>query len=85
MSVSTHQNIALKARGLKSVGVTNTDNPDMLIRLDTVEEIIQRIKDCSEAAINFSEWKRKEVNHKGKVTKIMMIQKPSSWTCFVRI
>ena len=69
-----HQNIALKVKGMKAVGASNTDSPDMLIRQNTDDEILQKISECEAETIKFSEWKRKDVNHKGKLTKRMMIE-----------
>ena len=69
-----HQNIALKVKGLKSVGAITTDSPDVMIQQSTDESIIQKIKDCEANTIKYSEWKRKEVEHKGRTTKRMIIE-----------
>ena len=41
---------------------------------NTDDEILQKISECEAETIKFSEWKRKDVNHKGKLTKRMMIE-----------
>lgn len=69
-----HQNMALKVKGLKSAGATTTDSPDVLIRQQSDNEILQAIADCSADEIKFSEWKRKDVERKGKLTKRMLIE-----------
>ena len=69
-----HQNMALKVKALKTVGATTTNNPDTLIRQNTDDEIIKNISDCDSETIRYSEWKRKEVEHRGKMTKRMQIE-----------
>ena len=69
-----HQNIALKLKGLKAIGAVSTDNPDAIVRQSSDEEIMQRINACDAESIKFAQWKRKEVVHKGKTTKRMMIE-----------
>ena len=64
-----HQNMALK-----TVGATTTNSPDTLIRQNTDDEIIKYISDCNSETIRYSEWKRKEVEHRGKKTKRMQIE-----------
>jgi hypothetical protein len=68
-----HQNMSLKVKGLKSVGVSTTENPDTLISNNSDEEIIQKLRDCPSDTIKYTQWKRKEVEHKGRMTKRMMI------------
>lgn len=66
--------MTLKVKGLKSVGVTATESPDVLISQNTDDEILRNIDNCSSDTIKFSQWKRKEVEHKGKITKTMVIE-----------
>lgn len=68
-----HQNIALKIKGLKTIGVITTENPDQMIKQYSDEEIVGKIQNCSAETIKFSQWKRKEVEHKGRLTKRMLI------------
>lgn len=69
-----HQNMTLKLKGLKSVGVINTENPDVLISKNTDDETLEKIDNCSLDTVKFSQWKQKEVEHKGRITKRMVIE-----------
>ena len=61
-------------KALKIVEATTTNNPDTLIRQITDDEIIRKINECDTENIRYSEWKRKEVEHKGRVSKQMQIE-----------
>ena len=69
-----HQNMALKVKALKIIGAVNTNNPDSLTTQNTDAEIIQCINECNTETIKYSEWKRKEVEHKGRISKRMQIE-----------
>ena len=66
--------MALKVKALKIVEATTTNNPDTLIRQNTDDEIIRKINECDTENVRYSEWKRKEVEHKGRVSKRMQIE-----------
>ena len=66
--------MALKVKALKTVGATTTNNPDTLIRQNTDDEIIKNISDCDSETIRYSEWTRKEVEHRDEMTKRMQIE-----------
>ncbi|WAR22114.1 hypothetical protein MAR_016088, partial [Mya arenaria] len=64
-----HQNTALKVKGLKNVGAITTENPDQMFRQYSDDEIVDKILNCNTDTIKFGQWKRKEVEHKGRLTK----------------
>ncbi|WAR27839.1 hypothetical protein MAR_013543 [Mya arenaria] len=68
-----HQSIALKVKGLKTVCTITTEYPDQVIWQYSDDEIVGKIINCNTDAIKFVQWKRKEVEHKGRLTKRMLI------------
>ncbi|MES9883292.1 MAG: hypothetical protein ABW185_20700 [Sedimenticola sp.] len=70
-----HQNMALKVKAMKSARITTMTNPDSLVKQHTDDEILTRIQESDKANIEYTEWKRVDVEHKGKVTKRMQIVK----------
>ena len=64
----------IESKALKTVGLITTNNPDVMIKQNSDEEIIKKISESDVVSIKYSEWKRKEVEHKGKMIKCMQIE-----------
>lgn len=69
-----HQNMALKVKALNSVRIITTNHPDTLTKQHNDAEILRKIRDYTGNNIKYSEWKRKDVEYKGKITKRMQIE-----------
>lgn len=81
--------MALKVKALKNVGVTTTNNPDIMIRQNTDNEIINKLNERNVVSIKYSEWKSK-VEHRGKIYnackfKLLKSQKQTLLKCLHRI
>ena len=68
-----HQNMTLKLKTLKSLGITTMSNPDTYIHTMPDESTAEKLEEVDETTIRYSEWKRVDVLHKGKVIKRMKI------------
>ncbi|KAJ8314146.1 hypothetical protein KUTeg_008707 [Tegillarca granosa] len=58
--------MALKVKALNSVRIITTYHPDALIKQHSDAEILAKIRDYTGNNIKYSEWKRKDVEHKAK-------------------
>lgn len=68
-----HQNMVLKLKALKTIGMPTTENPDTYVEQKSDDEILSDIENLAEENIKFAEWKRVEVERKGRTFKRMQI------------
>lgn len=68
-----HQNMVLKLKALKTLGISASENPDTYVELKSDNEILLEIESVQEENIIYSEWKRVEVEKKGRLFKRMQI------------
>ena len=53
-----HQNVSLKLRSLKRMGIVNTTNPDEFVRSTTDEEIDKTLQRLDAPNVKYETWKR---------------------------
>lgn len=66
-----HQNMSLKLRAFKALDVQVSTSPDVFIGNYKDENAVQELVDKLQAHVNFSHWKRVDVD--GKKTKILVV------------
>ena len=62
-----HQNMSLKLRAIKSLGVTVSVSPDKFIEDCKDEVALKEVVDQPPSVVQFSQWKRAEVEGKKKM------------------
>lgn len=65
--------MVLKLKALKNIGIPTSENPDSYIEQQADDKILAEIENLAEGKVKFAEWKRVEVEKKGKTFKIMQI------------
>lgn len=65
--------MALRVKGLRSTGISNTTTPDSYIRQATDEELLSQIELHDSTSVKYTEWQRLELERKGRKTKRMQV------------
>lgn len=65
--------MALKLKALKSIGMSNSENPDTYVEQKSDDEVLAEIESLAEEKVRFAEWKRVDVEKKGRIFKRMQI------------
>ena len=56
--------MALKLKALKSIGMSNSENPDTYVEQKSDDEVLAEIESLAEEKVRFAEWKRVDVEKK---------------------